>query len=174
MLPLVQAQLFQEGLAFQDVLVHQALPAVKEGEWKQFFFFPSESSTGIAWRKHLCIFHSNCVRSFNILFIFCIMWNLTIEELISSIVLISQWKWYSSQSLNRYVLLEMLFLVYSRLGSAHPALKASFPAVYQYKKQTNFLSQQIFPFPNSPFSVLYYLFRFFFLILCRNTHCCIN
>lgn len=39
MLPLVQAQLFQEGLAFQDVLVHQALPAVKEGEGKQCFFF---------------------------------------------------------------------------------------------------------------------------------------
>lgn len=145
MLPLVQAQLFQEGLAFQDVLVHQALPAVKEGEWKQFFFSPSESSTGIAWRKHLCILHSNCVRSFNILFIFCIMWNLTIEELISSIVLISQWKWYSS--LNIYVLLEMLFLVYSRLGSAHPALKASCPAVYQYKKKYIFSVTTDFFFP---------------------------
>lgn len=38
MLPLVQAQLFLEGLAFQDVLVHQALPEVKEGEQEQWIF----------------------------------------------------------------------------------------------------------------------------------------
>lgn len=162
MLPLVQAQLFQEGLAFQDVLVHQALPAVKEGEWKQFFFFPSESSTGIAWRKHLCILHSNCVRSFNILFIFCIMWNLTIEELISSIVLISQWKWYSSQTLNIYLLLEVLFLVYSRLGSAHPALKASCPAVYQYKKKIYIFCHNRFFLSQIVLSVYFITFLDFF------------
>lgn len=35
MLPLVQAQLCQEGLAFQGVLVYQVLPVVKES--KTFF-----------------------------------------------------------------------------------------------------------------------------------------
>lgn len=90
------------------------------------------------------------------------MWNLTIEELISSIVLISQWKWYSSQTLNIYLLLEVLFLVYSRLGSAHPALKASFPAVYQYKKQTNFFCHNRFFLSQIVLSVYFITFLDFF------------
>jgi len=52
MLPLVQTQLFQEDLAFQGVLAHQALPAVKEGEQNQWIFL--KVSMSISYRKHLC------------------------------------------------------------------------------------------------------------------------
>lgn len=52
MIPLVQAQIFQGGLAFQDVLVHQAPPAVMVGEKKQWIFL--KVSMTITQRKHLC------------------------------------------------------------------------------------------------------------------------
>lgn len=72
MLPLVQAQLFQEGLAFQDVLVHQALPAVKEGEWKQFFFSPlkvAQASLG----ENICAYFIQIVLEVLIFYLYSVL-----------------------------------------------------------------------------------------------------
>lgn len=73
MLPLVQAQLFQEGLAFQDVLVHQALPAVKEGKWKQFFFFPPLKVAQASLGENICAYFIQIVLEVLIFYLYSVL-----------------------------------------------------------------------------------------------------